>query len=362
MMCILGSTDLPHPPIECIITVQEEVGKKGGMLFDPAQVTGKRLIDFNWHKPDTIFAGCAGDISVYYRLPVTYEPASDDMKFFMLSLEGGLGGHSEFDINLERANALVTFGRLVNSISKECEIHFTELTGGVNRYVIPGNMGSIVAVRLSDVEIAKEVVRKVSEDIRNEYKLTDEKLAVSFVETEEEKSVMSFADTRKIAKSLRLLPCGVCSMSMEIPGLVESSSTVAMIETQDNVVSILSTIPSAVSSRKYDILQKIFDLAELTGASVDTFADCPEWPYKPESELLAIAKKAFLDLYGYEPGVEVSHSSLELGLFNAKIPGIEMISLGPKAYDVHTTKESLDWTTVAMVWNHIKEILKELND
>ena len=98
------------------------------------------------------------------------------------------------------------------------------------------------------------------------------------------------------------------------------------------------------------------------GASVDTFADCPEWPYKPDSELLAIAKKAFRDLFGYEAGVEVSHSSLELGLFCKKIPGLECISLGPKAYDVHTPNERLDWTTVQMVWDHIREILKDMKD
>ena len=362
MMCIIDDKALPHPPIECCISVQEEVGKRGGTVFDPSNVTGNRLMDFNWHKPDTIFAGCAGDISAYFRLPVSYEKASDDMKFFSLAIRGGRGGHSEFDINLERINALVTYGRLVNRIALEKEVHLISLNGGVNRYVIPGDMESIIAVKAEDVESVKTIVEAVAAELYNEYKLADPDIKVTMTEAAPAAEIMTCASTAKLAKCLHLLPCGVRSMSLEIPGLVESSNTVAMVETKDGVVNILSTIPSAVTSRRYNILQEIRDLAELAGASVDTFADCPEWSYKPNSKLLATAKKAFEDLYGYEPGVEVSHSSLELGLFCAKIPGLECISLGPKAYDVHTPKERLDWTTVQMVWDHIKEILKDMKD
>lgn len=362
MMCIIDDKTLPHPPIECCISVQEEVGKKGAIEFNPDNVTGKRLMDFNWHKPDTIFAGCAGDISAYLKLPVSFEAAEEELEFMTLALTGGLGGHSEFDIHLERANALVTFGRIVNKIALEHEVHFVNLTGGVNRYVIPGNMASVIAVKKADAEAVKAIVAEVAAELENEYKLADPDLKVTLKEADTAEKVISYADTKKVCKALRLIPCGVKSMSLEIKGLVESSNTVAMIETTENEVSILSTIPSAVTSRRYNILQEVRDLAELLGGTVETFADCPEWPYKEDSKLLATAKKAFVNLYGYEPNVEVSHSSLELGLFCKKIPGLECISLGPKAYDVHTTKESLDWTTVQMVWDHIKEILKELKD
>ena len=361
MMCIIDDKTLAHPPIECCISVQEEVGKKGGTVFDPSNVTGKRLMDFNWHKPDTIFAGCAGDISAYLKIPVTYEKTAEDLTFFDVALTGGKGGHSEFDIHLERMNALVTFGRIINRIAKEYEVHFVNLTGGVNRYVIPGNMESVIAVKAQDAELVKKIIEEVAAELKNEYKIADPDIKVSVKEAEKTEKVITYADSKKICKALRLLPCGVKSMSLEIEGLVESSNTVAMIETTENEVSILSTIPSAVTSRRYNILQEVEDLAELLNAKVETFADCPEWPYKPDSKLLATAKKAFKDLYGYEPNVEVSHSSLELGLFCKKIPGLECISLGPKAYDVHTPKESLDWTTVQMVWDHIKEILKDLN-
>lgn len=362
MMCIIDDPELPHPPIECCISVQEEVGKRGGTVFDPSNVTGKRLIDFNWHKPDTIFAGCAGDISAYYRIPVVYEEAADDFAYFTLAIGGGRGGHSEFDINLERMNALQAFGRIVNRILLKHEVHFVNLRGGVNRYVIPGAMESVIAVKTSEADAVKKIVEEAATEIKNEYKIADPDVKITLTGTEKPERLIDAAATKRIAKSLHILPCGVQSMSLEIEGLVESSNTLAMIETDDKQVSILMTIPSAVTSRRYNILQQVFDLAELAGASVDTFADCPEWPYKPDSKLLAVAKKAFKDKFGYEAGVEVSHSSLELGLFCKKIPDLECISLGPKAYDVHTPAERLDWTTVQMVWDHICEILKNLDD
>lgn len=363
MMCIIDDKELPHPPIECCISVQEEVGKKGGTVFDPSNVTGKRLMDFNWHKPDTIFAGCAGDISAYFRVPVTYEAPTADYAYYTLSISGGRGGHSEFDINLERVNALQTFGRALNKIALKHEVRLTDVVkGGINRYVIPGAMESVIAVKASETADVNAIVEEVAAEIKNEYKIADPDIKLELKAAEKPAKLISYEQTKKIAKALHLLPCGVQSMSLEIEDLVESSNTLAMMDTEDDKVWVLMTIPSAVTSRRYDILQKVYDLAELMGASVDTFADCPEWPYKPDSELLAIAKKAFKDLFGYEAGVEVSHSSLELGLFCKKIPGLECISLGPKAYDVHTPKERLDWTTVQMVWDHIREILKDMKD
>lgn len=362
MMCIIDDSDLPHPPLECCISVQEEVGKKGAIEFNPANVTGKRLMDFNWHKPDTIFAGCAGDISAYFRIPVVYSTPSEEMCAYTLSLTGGRGGHSEFDIHLERMNAIQTFGRILNQISSQYEVHGTDITAGINRYVIPGDISNTIVVKKTDAANIAALVENVSNDICNEYKLADPDIKISFAETVLPEKMFSYENTKTISRAFHLLPCGVQSMSLEIPGLVESSNTLAMISTENNTVSLLMTIPSAVTSRKYDILQKVRDLAEVLGASVDTFADCPEWSYKPDSKLLATAKKAFKNLYGKEPNVEISHSSLELGLFCAKVPGLECISLGPKAYDVHTPKECLDWTSVQMVWDHIKEILKELKD
>lgn len=365
VLCILDSKDLPHPPLEAIITVQEEVGKVGAQNFDVSKVTGKRLLDFNWHDPHSLFAGCAGDISAWLNIPVEFEPTTDEMIPMILNIRNMVGGHSEFDIHLERGNAIISLARIVNAVLNKKEIRFVNLTAGVNRYVIPGDMSTVLMVNKADINEVKTIVENVAADIKNEYKISDPDLKVSFVESDALiEKVMTVKSTDMIVKALSLMPNGVQSMSLEIKGLVESSNTVSMLETTDSEVKILSTIPSAVTSRRYNILQTIRNLASIigNGTSVTTFADCPEWPYLPDSKLLATCKKSYNNLFGEDPHVEVSHSSLELGLFNKKIPGIEMISIGPEAYDLHTTKERLNYKTVAPVWELTKEILKNLND
>lgn len=362
IMCILASTDLPHPPIEAIITVQEEVGKVGASTFDASSVTGKRLIDFNWHDPHSIFAGCAGDISAYFNLPVKYQRADGALSFHRLTVSGLQGGHSEFDIDKGRANAIVCLARIINRIGLEHAVMLADVKSGVNRYVIPNIAEAVIAVPKADEQAMLQMVETVKSELQNEYKKADPGLDVLIAEAAPVDSVMDSASTITFARCVSLIPCGVQSMSLEIEGLVESSNTIAMVEVKDEQISILSTIPSAVTSRRYEILQRVRNLAGLAGAEMTTFADCPEWPYNPDSKLLATAKQAYVDLFGEQPEVDVSHSSLELGLIYAKVPGIEMISLGPEAYDVHTTKERFNYKTVAPVWALTKEILKRLND
>lgn len=362
ILCILASTDLPHPPIEAIITTREEVGKVGASVFDASNVTGKRLIDFNWQDPHSIFAGCAGDISAYFNLPASTQLADGDFAFYQLSVSGLNGGHSEFDIDKERANAIVCLARIVNRIGLEHPVFMADIHAGVNRYVIPGNAQAVIAVKQADEQSALKIVEAVQGELKNEYQKADPGLTIKVEKAEKSEDVLDNATTLAFARCISLIPCGVQSMSLEVPDLVESSSTIAAVEIKDGKISILCTIPSAVTSRKYEILQRIRNLAALVGAEVTTFADCPEWPYKPDSKLLATARQAYINLFGEEPKVDVSHSSLELGLIYAKVPGIEMISLGPEIYDIHTTMERLNHKTVAPVWSLIKEILKRLND
>lgn len=360
VLCVLDSKDIPHPPIEAIITVQEEVGKVGAQKFDASRVKGKRLMDFNWHDPHSIFAGCAGDISAWVNIPVAYEAGAGFVPM-KLQVKGLMGGHSEFDIHLERANAIKLVARIVNTMQGKADVRLVELAGGVNRYVIPNDITTTLCVRAEDTDAMAALAAKLQDELRNEYRISDPGLTVVFEpQGSKVEQVMTADSTAKVVKTISLIPNGVQSMSLSIPGLVESSNTVAMLETTQNTVRVLNTIPSAVTSRRYNILQTVRNLADLAGGTVETFADCPEWPYLPDSQLLASAKKAYRSLFGEDPHVEVSHSSLELGLFTAKIPGIEMISIGPEAYDVHTTKERLNYKTVEPVWNLTKAILKEL--
>lgn len=364
MMAILDSRTIAHPPIEAIITVQEEVGKAGAIALDASSITGRRLVDFNWHDPESIFAGCAGDISAWLELPVTTDAPAKGIQLDLL-VSGLEGGHSEFDIHLQRGNAIMILGRLLRVAADNGSAQLADITGGVNRYVIPNSAQARLVIP-GDGEQVRLDLLDLAQKIEAEFALSDPRLGISVVTRDERATgqVLTATATARLARALNLIPNGVQSMSLQHEGLVESSNTVAQVELTGSAVRVLSTIPSAVSSRKYEILDRIHALADLLGegAAVTTFADCPEWTFQPDSPLLAHAKAAFAGVLGHEPSVDVSHSSLELGIIASKLPGMEMISLGPEAFDVHTTKERLNHTTVQSVWDGVVDLLARLKD
>lgn len=362
-MSLLASDDIAHPPLEVVLTVQEEVGKGGAQHFAGDKLSGKRLLDMNWHDPKSLFAGCAGDISARFKIPLKWESRASGQTAFSLRVSGLSSGHSEFDIHLERANAIVQLGRLLRVAIREAGASVAEVNGGVNRYVIPGEAEAIISVDASKVAELKQKIEAEGAAIVFEYKTSDPNLKVGLNETQTQfTEVFSVQAARAMVDAMNLLPNGVQSKSLQVEGLVESSNTVALLSNDRNEVEIVNTIPSAVSSRRYNIVDKIRQLSELigNGATVETFADCPEWPYNPDSRMLNAAKAAYEREFGEQPHVEVSHSSLELGLFRKKVPDIDMLSIGPEAFDVHTTRERLNHTTVDSTWRLLKSLLAEL--
>lgn len=362
-MSILASDDIPHPPLEVVLTVQEEVGKGGAQHFDGKKLTGKRLLDMNWHDPKSLFAGCAGDISAKFHIPLKWVDRPADQKTAVLRISGLSSGHSEFDIHLERANAIVSLGRLLRLAMREGDICVSRVGGGVNRYVIPGEAEAEITFSAAKFAALKAAIEAEGKALAAEYSVSDPNLKVSLIEAENEaSSVFAPAVARAMVSAMNLLPNGVQSKSLMVEGLVESSNTVALLSNDQDRVEIVCTIPSAVSSRRYNIVDKIRELSELigNGATIETFADCPEWPYNPDSRMLAAGRAAYVKEFGEQPHVEVSHSSLELGLFRKKVPDIDMLSIGPEAFDVHTTRERLNHTTVDSTWRLLKALLAEL--
>jgi dipeptidase D len=362
-MSLLASDDVPHPPLEVVLTVQEEVGKGGAQHFDGSKLTGKRLLDMNWHDPKSLFAGCAGDISARFKIPLKWQDRAAGQKTALVRVSGLSSGHSEFDIHLERANAIVLLGRVLRLAMKKAAISVIQVNGGVNRYVIPGEAEALISLDASRLETLKGALEAETKAIAAEYAVSDPHLKVTLTESENDaSSVFAPEIASAMISAMNLLPNGVQSRSLVVDNLVESSNTVALLSNDQDRIEIVSTIPSAVSTRRYNIVDKIRELSELigNGATVETFADCPEWPYNPDSRMLAAGRAAYERQFGELPHVEVSHSSLELGLFRKKVPDIDMLSIGPEAFDVHTTRERLNHTTVDSTWRLLKALLSEL--
>lgn len=362
-LALLDSDDIPHPPLEVALTVMEEMGKVGGEAFNASLLSATRMIDLNWHKDDHILAGCGGDVSVKYTVPIAFE-APRQGETYEVSIAGLLGGHCEFDIVLERANSILLLARLMRNLQKETEVQFAETTGGVQNNVIPAESRMLVVVKPEDDAAFHRIIAATLEEIKYEFAISDPNIKLEVRKSKAINRVYTRKMADVLAKLILLVPNGVMSMSTRIPGISECSSNMGLMTCDGENVEIVCTITSGVTTKKHEVMYNMLSLAELAGNGItaERFGtDAPEWEYNPDSQLLAIAKEAYKTVTGEESKIEVMPASLELGLFRNKVGGkLDIVSIGTETHGVHTPSEELKVESVGKVWKIFKEVLRNL--
>jgi len=364
ILALLASTDLPHPPLEAVLTAMEEKGKVGASQFDTSRLAGRRMIDFNWITDNEILAGCSGDITFTVDIPAEWEPApATHTGSLVLKVRGLNGGHCEFDIQLERANAVLVLARLLNEVLATTDARIASAHGGAQNNAIPMDAEAVVLVRPDAVQSVLDVVKMLGEHLAVEYKLSDAGIRLEAETAQAPARVFSVAAGERFARLTALVPNGVISWSLSVPGIVETSNNLGTIRATDDGVRLMATITSAVSTRKHEVLDRVRALAGLAGGAVvvESFGlDAAEFPYRPDSALLATAVQAYREINSDEPDVHVSQCSLELGMFSNKIPGLDIISIGTELHDLHSPKESVSHVSVAKTWPLVREVVSRL--
>lgn len=364
ILALLASTDIAHPPLEAVLTAMEEKGKYGAQQFDTSRLTGTRMIDFNWITDKEILAGCSGDVTFIVDIPAEWEdvPATHT-ETRVLKVRGLLGGHCEFDIQLERANALQVLTRVLNAALASTDVRISSPFGGAQNNAIPMDAEVVISLRPEDVKALEDIVSDYAEGLANEYRLADPGVRLELELGTAPSRAFSAAATARVAAITTLIPHGVISWNLAVPGRVETSNNLGTIRTTDEGARLMSTITSALTSRKHEVLNRVKTLASLAGGGVivEEFGlDAPEFPYKPDSPLLALAVQAYRDVIGEEPDVEVSQCSLELGMFSGKVTGLDIISIGTELHDLHSPAESVSHVSVAKVWPLVREVVSRL--
>lgn len=364
ILALLDSKDLPHPPLEAVLTAMEEKGKVGAAQFDTSRLTGKRMIDFNWITDKEILAGCSGDITFTVDIPGELEDVpSTHTEFRLLKVRGLVGGHCEFDIHLERANAVQVLARALNSLLAQSDVRIAEPFGGAQNNAIPADAQAVLALRAEDVKAATDLVEELDATLRSEYSKADPGIRLELETADAPEKVFSAEAGARFARLTALIPNGVLSWSLVVPGIVESSNNLGTVRPTAEGARLMSTITAAVTSRKHEILDRVRALAALAGGDVQVHEyglDAPEFPYEPDSRLLKVAEQAYRDVIGEEPDVHVSQCSLELGMFSQKVPGLDIISIGTELHDLHSPKESVNHRSVAKVWPLVREVVSRL--
>lgn len=365
ILALLASTDIPHPPLEAVLTAMEEKGKVGAANFDTTQLRGRRMIDFNWITDQEILAGCSGDVTFNVDIPGEFQLISSELDtFYSLKIRGLNGGHCEFDIHLERANAVQLLARAINVLLAHGDVQITAPLGGAQNNAIPADAEAVIALPASMVSAAKEAMASLDADLKNEYDLSDPKVRIEFVETSKPDLVFSKEATVRFAGFTALIPNGVISWNTHVPDRVATSNNLGTARPSEHGVRLMSTITASLTSKKHEVYQRVQALARVSGGGITTELyglDAPEFPYRPDSELLATASKVYRDVMGSEPSVEVSQCSLELGMFSRRVPVADIISIGTELHGLHSPAEQVNHASVKRVWPLVKEVVANLS-
>jgi dipeptidase D len=359
-LAVLESNDIEHGPIECLFTLDEETGLTGASSLKKGWLKADILINMDSEELGTIFIGCSGGKNTIADFKSKLEKTPRNYSSFELNVSGLKGGHSGLEIHVGRGNAVKILNRLIWSYSQENKIRLSEINGGNKHNAIPREAFAITLVPKNDVKKLKKFVAKFNEAVKSEYAAIDPGLNVSISKHDVPEKVMDEKTQKHLLNSLYAVPHGVIKMSNDIPGLVETSTNLAVVETVGKSINIVTSQRSPVASENVDITNMVTSVFMLAGAKISYGDGYPGWAPDINSDILKVFKSTFNQMYGKEPEVTAIHAGLECGIIKEKYPEMDMISFGPTMFDVHSPGEKLQISTVPEFFNQLVNVLKNI--
>lgn len=360
-LALLDSKDLPHPALEVLITVDEEIGLLGAVDFDCSVLKGRRMINLDSEAEGSLWISCAGGLSAVSHIPVLRTDAEGEK--LQIKICGLMGGHSGSEIDKKRANANVLMGRFLYGLKREAYYEIISLAGGQKDNAITRESLCEILVSEEDIAAVKAYAARVQDGLREEYSGSDNGISVQITEAGHESvQVLHPTSREKILFYLMEIPFGIQKMSSNIEGLVETSTNIGIVRLSEDEFFASSGVRSSVEAARDALSDKIQYLTEFLGGEYEAQGAYPAWEYRKESPLRDKMVSVYEDMYGQKPAVVAIHAGLECGLFYKKIDGLDCVSLGPDMKDIHTSEELLDIASTERVWNYLVKVLKELKD
>ncbi|MBQ1311549.1 MAG: aminoacyl-histidine dipeptidase [Blautia sp.] len=360
-LALLEDKSLPAPALECLFTVDEEIGLLGADGFDCSVLQGKTLINMDSEAEGILTVSCAGGMGAYTRLPVKREMVGGTL--VEVRLHGLRGGHSGAEIHKNRGNANVLMGRFLYDLSQETGFALVTLHGGEKDNAITRECTCTFMVRdEKDAKTAEDLCRKLTEALRKEYANIDDGITFtcSVVSAAAEENALVPTSQEKVIFYLMNVPFGVRKMSGTIEGLVETSSNIGILKLGEKELLAVSSVRSSVGTAKEALSSTLRYLTEFLGGTYTVEGSYPAWEYRKESPLRDLMVRVFREQYGHEQRVEAIHAGLECGLFYDKIPGLDSVSIGPDMKNIHTSEETLDIASAERVYTYVRKVLEQM--
>ncbi len=358
---ILDDKNMSHPPIEALFTVDEETGLTGARSLGEDMITAPRLINLDSEDREEVFVGCAGGIDTVASFKAERTVVPDGLTAVTIRVGGLKGGHSGDDIDAGLANANLLLARVMHALLEVTPLWITGIDGGNLRNAIPREAEATVAIIPAAVRQAEAIVSRINSAACKEYRKTEPSLKIEMTRTGEAKGEALTTDLGyRLTEALFTAVNGVISMSAEIDGLVETSTNLASVKIKDGRVIISTSQRSSSDSRKEWLAAVMKAHFEAYGADVSQSDGYPGWAPSPDSPLTAKTVEAYREVYGRTPKIKAIHAGLECGLFLAKKPELDMVSIGPDIKGVHSPSERLDIESTVGFIEVMKVLLAEL--
>lgn len=358
IMAVLESTDLAHPPIEALFTIDEETGMTGAIGLDESVLQGHILLNLDTEEDDELTIGCAGGLDVTATKTYPIETLSADYQSIKVDVKGLKGGHSGGDIHLGLGNSNKILGRFLHeSISFKGQI--ASMNSGSLRNAIPREGHFILSFPADQADAIKAAFEKLREDILVEFARIEPNIQISVENVALVNQVASLTETKNLAFALMTAYNGVYRMSPEIEGLTETSNNVANVVVENGEMKILCLTRSALDSNKKNLSETLKATFELCGFDVKFSGGYPGWRPNTNSEILRLMEKLYKEQFCEDPKISATHGGLECGIIGGHYPNLDMISFGPNIFGAHSPDERVEIKSVQKFWSYFVEVLKE---
>ncbi len=354
ILAIMEDATLSHPPIEGVLTMDEETGLIGAAALNGSLLKGNRMINLDSEDEGIFTAGCAGGSRVQIDLPLTFIP--NDKAGFTIRLQGLLGGHSGIEIHKKRLNANVVLANVLYNLKQNAKLNISNFIGGSLDNAIAKEAQCTIVSSYTKQEL-EVYLSQVKEQIKTE---EDTEFTFSVIPCEAPKKVWNDEMVNQVLRFLSLAPYGVQAMCKDLPNVVETSLNLGILKTNETSFSAVYSLRSAVEANRTALAEKLVVLAAEHGGQASEGSKYPAWEYRSQSSLREVMENVFEKQYGKKPVTEVIHAGLECGVFGQKIKNLDAVSIGPNMIDVHTPQERVWVDSVDRVYNYLCDVLNAL--
>lgn len=359
-LAVLESTDIPHGPVEVLLTIDEETGMTGAFNLKGDMLKGRILINLDSEEEGELCIGCAGGMNTSAIFTFTPETVPAGSKAFKVNLTGLKGGHSGVDIHLGRGNANKMMNRFLWKTSRELGLRIAKIEGGNLRNAIPRESFVSVVIPSANEKAFMAYADEFKKMINYELSLVEPDIAFEVTADSLPLSLIEKAVQDRLLNTVYAIPNGVIRMISDLPEVVETSTNLAIIKSEETKIEIKCLLRSSVDSAKYDLGNAMTSVFELAGATVTHEGSYPGWKPNNESAILKAMKKGYHDKFGKTPVVNVIHAGLECGIIGDACKGMDMISFGPTIKHPHSPDEKVNVPSVQKFWDYLVETLKSV--